>query len=173
MVAFDAPTRETCTVRESRTNTPLQALDLLNDVTYRRSLPQAGRARPPNARVEPCPSGLSGPSAWFCRAGRLRRRLAFSAKVTTGDWLPFVPTRIRHASSWPCGQSPRDARLDTAELAAGTTTASLILNLTRRDEGLNSVSDALKKAVRPGRPPGLLEPVLARTGIAGPGVAFG
>ena len=34
MVAFDASTRETCTVRETRTNTPLQALDLLNDVTY-------------------------------------------------------------------------------------------------------------------------------------------
>ncbi len=34
MVAFDAPGRETCIVRESRTNTPLQALDVLNDVTY-------------------------------------------------------------------------------------------------------------------------------------------
>ena len=34
MVAFDAPGRETCVVRESRTNTPLQALDILNDITY-------------------------------------------------------------------------------------------------------------------------------------------
>src|SRR5205823_4958053 len=34
MLAFDAATRESCTVRESRTNTPLQALTLLNDVTY-------------------------------------------------------------------------------------------------------------------------------------------
>jgi len=34
LISFDAPTREVCTVLRSRTNTPLQALVLLNDPEY-------------------------------------------------------------------------------------------------------------------------------------------
>ena len=34
MVNFDSPNREQCSVFENRTNSPLQALDLMNDVTF-------------------------------------------------------------------------------------------------------------------------------------------
>ena len=34
MINFDSPNRETCTVWENRTNSPLQALNLMNDITF-------------------------------------------------------------------------------------------------------------------------------------------
>jgi hypothetical protein len=43
MVNFDAPSRESCTIRRTRTNTPLQALTTLNDVAFFEAAQALGR----------------------------------------------------------------------------------------------------------------------------------
>ncbi len=128
MVAFDASTRETCTVRETRTNTPLQALDLLNDVTYLEA------SRKLAERVLQMPA--SSASQRIERAFRLvlsRRPTAAEARILRQSYdrrlaaFRADPNSARKLLA--VGQSPRDVRLDRAELAAATTTASLIFNL--------------------------------------------
>jgi hypothetical protein len=128
MVTFDAAGRETCVVRETRTNTPLQALNLMNDVTY------AEAARKLAERV--LKEGGPTPAARLTLAFRLaaaRRPRPTELKVLCAglerhlshyrqDWAAAL-----HLVS--AGESRRDERLDVSELAAYTAIAGLLLNL--------------------------------------------
>ena len=136
MLAFDAPFRETCTVKRSRTNTPMQALTLMNDPTF----------------VE---------AAEFLAARMIREGGADeTSRISHGFWLvlartpspkeltelatalekfrsDFVAKPEDATALLALGDSPADASLasqaDTAELAAYTLVASLLLC---RDETL-------------------------------------
>ena len=129
MVAFDAPGRETCIVREVRTNTPLQALNVLNDVTY----VEAARAFAERMMKEGGTTPEARVAAAF-RAATARRPTARGARH---------PARRASRTSWPAsaaipraaaalihaGESRPNPRLDPCELAAYTAIAQLILNL--------------------------------------------
>ena len=129
MMNFDSPNRETCTVRETRTNTPLQALNLMNDVTFleaSRKLAErmmTGRRRDARERIDyALPSGAGSPAASRRRSAIVLRnawriRDALSKRSQVGDGAP-------DARRFAAG-----SKLDPRELAAYTAIASLILNL--------------------------------------------
>ncbi len=128
MMTFDAAGRETCVVRETRTNTPLQALTLMNEVTYveaarvlaERALTQGGAT--PEERLTFAFRLVLGrppePAELAVLARGLREHLAAYRKdVRAAEQLVSV------------GEAARDRRLDAAELAAYTAVAGLIFNL--------------------------------------------
>ncbi len=128
LVTFDAPDREKCTARRSVTNTPLQALVLLNDPTYveasrflaQRMLTQGGKT--PAGRID---------FAFKLATGRApdaqeRAVLLEQAKEALAEYRQHGNEAKELLA---VGDSRSDSRLDPRELAAWTTVAGIILNL--------------------------------------------
>jgi hypothetical protein len=128
MLNFDAATRESCTVRESRTNTPLQALTLLNDVTY----VEAARALAARALSEGGPTP-EGRVALAFRLATARRPVADELAVLIDSYRAhlahFRADRAAALALDGAGESPRAPGLDPDELAATAVVSGVILNL--------------------------------------------
>jgi Protein of unknown function (DUF1553) len=128
LATFDAPDREKCTARRALTNTPLQALALQNDPTY----VEAARALAQRAMSE----GGSDEKSRLTYAFRLvtarrptGKEIGVLRSLLDGRLSSFRKDRQSAIKLLSVGESPRDRRLDPAELAAWTTVASVILNL--------------------------------------------
>lgn len=127
LTTFDAPGFEQCTARRPRTNTPLQALALLNDPTY---IDAAW--------------GLA--TAMINGATADDRRLAFGVRtvlgrrVTEAELVVLRRALARHREDFEAdtaaavrlldvGESPLPESLRTPEMASWTMIASTLLNL--------------------------------------------
>lgn len=127
LTTFDAPNREVCLARRARTNTPLQALVLLNDPTY------VEAARKFAERV----LAVEAPAAErIHRAIRLALSKTPSAEeqqilldILNGARERFRGAPAEAAKLLKVGQSPHNEALDSVELAAWTVVCSTILNL--------------------------------------------
>ncbi len=128
MVTFDATSREACTVQRSRTNTPLQALALMNDVTFieaARVMAQRLMSEGGLSMAERTTYGFKTITARPPEPAELiilQRRLENSLQTFQKD--PELSQRLIHA-----GEFPVNDEVDPCELAALTTVMSLILNL--------------------------------------------
>ncbi|MFM7051631.1 MAG: DUF1553 domain-containing protein [Planctomycetota bacterium] len=127
MATFDAPNRETCTVDRAATNTPLQALALLNDVQF------VEAARAFAERVMRRAGGDAERLSWaFAEStGRVpsAREQEVLALALARERAAFAAEPARAQALLAMGESPRDASLASAEHAAWTQVAALILNL--------------------------------------------
>jgi hypothetical protein len=128
LATFDAPDREKCTARRAQTNTPLQALVLMNDPTY----VEASRALAQRALLE----GGKDPKSRLTYAFRLvtarkpsGKELKVLRTLLDGRFKVFRQDRQAALKLLSVGESRRNNTLDVAELAAYTTVASVIFNL--------------------------------------------
>ncbi len=128
MTLFDVSTRETCRVKRARTNTPLQALVLLNDVTYlesarilaNRMLKEGGKS--PRERLN---------FAYQLTLSRLpsdaeMKILERGLQLRLAHYRSNTKAAVKLISQ---GDAKNFAKLDPAELASYTVVASTILNL--------------------------------------------
>lgn len=127
LLAFDAPSREECTAERTRSNTPLQALVLLNDPSY----VEAARALAERIiREGKSPAGII--QAGFRHA---LNRSALEAEVTvlTGLFEKHLAQYRADSKSAEAflrvGDRPPPGNIPVPELAAWTSVARVILNL--------------------------------------------
>ncbi|MBA4187952.1 MAG: hypothetical protein C0467_08025 [Planctomycetaceae bacterium] len=128
MLLFDAPGREVCSVRRGRTNTPLQALALMNEITF----VEASRVLATKAIKD----GGKSPEARITHAFQLtlaRTPSDAELKVLVAGLAKridsFKANPAAAAKLLAPGETKPDTSIDPAELAAYTVTASVILNL--------------------------------------------
>jgi cytochrome c553 len=128
MATFDSALRESCTVREGRTNTPLQALHLMNDVQFL----EAARALAQRAILEAGPDTARRLDRTFELVLARRPREAEAAAMRS--MLAYAQDRFRTRPKdaealLAQGESARERSIDVVDHAAWTTVASMVLNL--------------------------------------------
>jgi uncharacterized protein DUF1553 len=127
LLTLDANTREKCVVRRSRTNTPLQALVVLNDVTY----VEAARALAALTLKQPADDELRLRAMFRGAVSRWPEpfELQVLADLLARQRRAFVAEPAAAEKLIQVGASPRASSLDPGELAAWTLVAQTILNL--------------------------------------------
>ena len=128
MLAFDAAARETCVVRQERTNTPVQALNLMNDPTYN----EAARVFAERMLNEGGSRDSERLAYGFVLA-TARQPAAEEAEILRSSLNRYrdrYQTRPEDAERYlASGEHPRDESIDPPELAAFAAVASMLLNL--------------------------------------------
>jgi hypothetical protein len=128
LVAFDAPTREEATCTRAVSNTPMQALVLLNDPTF----VEAGRVFAERILREGGPDfGQRVAFVYRCALSRApsQREKVVLQKLYDGQRARYAADKQAAQAVVAAGDWPVARDLDAVELAAWTAVARAILNL--------------------------------------------
>ena len=132
MAIFDMPSREVCNVKRSSSNTPLQALSLLNSVTHVEAAKKLGE------RMMQLDGDLEDKIYWGFRSVTSRSPEDFEVKVLVDGYRRrlshFESDHSKADALLKVGESDVLSSLSSVELAAMTTVANVLLNL---DEAIN------------------------------------
>jgi hypothetical protein len=128
LATFDAPDREKCVIRRAVTNTPLQALVLMNDPTYLEAA-RVLAARTLREGGKDVGSRLAFAFRMATARKPTARELAVLRELLAQQRANYRQDAKTAESLLRIGESPQDAKLDATELAAWTMVASAILNL--------------------------------------------
>ena len=127
MVSFDAPNREVCVARRSRTNTPLQSLVLMNDPTY----VEAARVLAETILSENDNDEARIHAGYLRAVSRPARpeELALLLELLASARDRFTKETEAAQKLTQVGARPLSPNADIKEVAAWTVVASTILNL--------------------------------------------
>jgi hypothetical protein len=127
MMAFDATDRSTCVVRRQSTNTPMQALVLMNDPQY----VEAARVLAERMQKE-AGSNLADQVMYGFRLVTGRRpneeEVTLLKDLYSDEYEKFRSDRQAALDLLSVGDSERDPQLDTARTAAMAVVASMMIN---------------------------------------------
>jgi hypothetical protein len=125
--AFDAPAREECTPERAASNTPLQALNLLNDPTFT----EAARALAAYLLAENEGESNLVARAWVRCLSRppTNEETTILTEFHTSELARFTATPAEADALLKVGQLPAPQNIPPVRLAAATSLARAILNL--------------------------------------------
>ena len=128
MATFDAPSREACTVRRIRTNTPLQALVTLNDPVYVEAAQALARRIVREAKDSTADKARHGLQLCLVRPPEKRQVVAVS-RLYESELAHYRKhlDEAKQIATEPLGALPEGMKAD--ELAAWTIVANVLLNL--------------------------------------------
>ena len=128
MAAFDAPEREFCLVRRSRTNTPLQSLVMLNDPQFVEAARQLAERVITEGGHDIDSRLVTGVRLTLARMPSTDE-LQELRQYYKSELAYFGNDQAAARALLAVGQSPRNEELDVVEHAAYTSVARLLLNL--------------------------------------------